>query len=289
MVKTPRSPSGPGEPVPEPLRAGATVLEVLDEGGANRRIRVRVEGWPGFAAGQFVMIGAGPVMAAPRTDPLLPRPMAIYREIDGSGSPDLEILFKVGGRGTALLSEARAGDVVSLVGPLGTPFPGAIPGEQAILVGGGTGVASIYQLARERTRVRDGSVSVLFGARSAGDLMGVDDFEALDAVAVSIATEDGSRGSSGLVTDLLAAALADGIASSRARVYACGPVGMMRRAAEVAKTHGIGCVVSLENHMACGFGVCLGCAAPLSAGGFGLVCREGPVFDAEAVAWEGLP
>ena len=57
----------------------------------------------------------------------------------------------------------------------------------------------------------------------------------------------------------------------------------------MAKTHGIGCVVSLENHMACGFGVCLGCAAPLSAGGFGLVCREGPVFDAEAVAWEGLP
>ena len=63
----------------------------------------------------------------------------------------------------------------------------------------------------------------------------------------------------------------------------------MRRAAEIAKTLDVTCLVSLENNMACGFGVCLGCAAPRSSGGFGLVCRDGPVFDAETIAWEGLP
>ena len=74
-----------------------------------------------------------------------------------------------------------------------------------------------------------------------------------------------------------------------ARLYVCGPTPMMRRCAEIAAERGAPCVVSLENNMACGFGVCLGCAAPLAGGGFALVCRDGPMFDAGAIAWEGLP
>ena len=88
------------------------------------------------------------------------------------------------------------------------------------------------------------------------------------------------------MTELLETALAG---PGPAHVYACGPTPMMRRAAEVAHSHERPCTVSLENNMACGFGVCLGCAAPLAGGGFGLVCREGPVFAASAVDWDGLP
>ena len=103
---------------------------------------------------------------------------------------------------------------------------------------------------------------VLLGARSAADLMGEADFAAL-GVALRIATEDGSRGERGLVTELLERALAE---RGRARVYTCGPTPMMERVAQLAAAAGLPCVVSLENHMACGFGVCLGCAAPLRRG-----------------------
>jgi dihydroorotate dehydrogenase electron transfer subunit len=128
-------------------------------------------------------------------------------------------------------------------------------------------------------------VSVLLGARSSDDLMGVEDFESL-GVDLRLATEDGSAGERGLVTALLEAELAE---DGTARVYACGPTPMMRRCAEISAERGRPCVVSLENNMACGFGVCLGCAAPLSTGGYALVCRDGPMFAAEHVAWEGLP
>jgi dihydroorotate dehydrogenase electron transfer subunit len=154
----------------------------------------------------------------------------------------------------------------------------------ALLVAGGTGVASVHDLA---ARIRDLAqpVHVLLGARTEADLMGLDDFDAL-GVPLRIATEDGSRGVRGLVTELLVAALEG---APRARVYACGPTPMMRRCAEIAAERGAPCVASLENAMACGFGVCLGCAVPRAGGGFALVCRDGPMFDAGEIDWEGLP
>jgi dihydroorotate dehydrogenase electron transfer subunit len=271
----------------DPIRIEAEVLELGDEGGANRRLRLRAAGWPGFDPGQFVMLSPGVLASAPRSDPLLPRPMAVYRERSEPGGAVLEILFKRHGRGTALLADARPGQRVRLVGPLGRPFAPPPSGERAVLVAGGTGIASVYELAARRLRDTGSGAPeplVLLGARSADDLMGEADFSALGAP-LRIATEDGSRGTRGLVTDLLEAALADGVPSS---VYACGPTAMMRRAAEIAARRGRACAVSLENPMACGFGVCLGCAAPLRSGGFALVCRDGPVLDAADVAWEAL-
>ena len=73
------------------------------------------------------------------------------------------------------------------------------------------------------------------------------------------------------------------------RVYTCGPTPMMHRCAQLCAEAGVRCVAALENHMACGFGVCLGCAAPLSNGSYALVCRDGPSFDASTIAWQGLP
>ncbi len=266
-------------PLPKPLRIDARVVENACEGGGNHRLRIGVPGWPGFEPGQFAMLSPGAIGAAPRTDPLLPRPMAVYRDF----GDEVEILFKRSGRGTALLGEARPGERVRLVGPLGRPFAPPRPGERALLVGGGTGVASLYELARRLVK-EGGDVAILLGARSAADLMGRADFDAFGN-RVRLASEDGSVGARGLVTDLLEAELARGGPN---RVYACGPTPMMRRCADLAAAANAAACASLENHMACGFGVCLGCAVPLRAGGFGLVCRDGPVFATGDVVWEGL-
>ena len=266
-----------------PLRALARVLALRDEGGANRRLALAVPGWPGFAPGQFAMLQAGARGSALRRDPLLPRPMAIYRECGAAGSGEIEILFKVHGRGTALLADLREGDALGFVGPLGRPFPDAPAGEPAWLVAGGTGIASVYPLAARLAR-RGNPVTVLLGARSADDLMGEEDFAELD-VRLEIATEDGSRGRKGLVTALLEDALADG---AEGGVYACGPTPMMAATSALAEARGRTCWVSLENPMACGFGVCLGCAAPRRDGSVALVCRDGPVLPGDQVAWEAL-
>jgi dihydroorotate dehydrogenase electron transfer subunit len=268
---------------PLPIRADARVLANRSEGGPHFRLWLAVPGWPGFAPGQFAMLSPGARGSVPRSDPLLPRPMAVYRERPDPGGPAIEILYKRTGRGTGLLAEALPGQHVALVGPLGRGFapPGA--GERAVLVAGGTGIASVYELARRLAGAV--AVRVLLGARGAADLMGVADFAALP-VDLTLATEDGSAGHRGLVTELLERELGAG---GPARVYACGPTGMMRLCAELSAARGVPCVASLENPMACGFGVCLGCAAPLAAGGYALVCRDGPMFDAAAISWERLP
>jgi dihydroorotate dehydrogenase electron transfer subunit len=170
-----------------------------------------------------------------------------------------------------------------MVGPLGRSFDLPAPGERVLLVAGGTGIASVFELTRRSCE--RAAVSVLLGARSAEDLMGVADFEGL-GVDLRIATEDGSSGARGLVTALLEDALAG---EAEARIFACGPTPMMQRCAELAAERGRPCIVSLENRMACGFGVCLGCAAPLREGGYALVCRDGPMFEAAAMDWKGLP
>jgi dihydroorotate dehydrogenase electron transfer subunit len=217
--------------------------------------------------------------------------MAIYRDaslttslVAGAG-PHIEVLYRVVGRGTTLRSEMVAGQSVSIVGPLGRGFSLGKESGEALLVGGGTGIASLYELAAALVRGGRG-VTVLLGARSELDLIGREDFEGLD-VELVCTTEDGSLGETGLVTAPLRERLAS--APEGSCVYACGPTPMMRAAADLAENLGVRCYVSLENPMACGFGVCLGCAAPRREGGFALVCRQGPVFDASEIAWEGLP
>jgi dihydroorotate dehydrogenase electron transfer subunit len=264
-----------------PLRVDAEVLENRGEGGANFRLVLRVPGWPGAEPGQFAMLSAGARTGVHRFDPLLPRPMAVYRTRSGADGPEVEVLYKVTGRGTGLLAETLPGQRVRVVGPLGRPFPEPRPGAAALLVGGGTGIASLFALA-ERARERS-RVVVLLGARTEAELMGLEDFASL-GVELRVATEDGSRGRAGRVTALLEEALSDGDAT----VFACGPNAMMARCAELAAEARVPCMVSLENHMACGFGVCLGCAAPRGDQGYALVCREGPVFEAEAIRWDGL-
>jgi len=210
--------------------------------------------------------------------------MAVYRTTGRGEETDVEILYKVTGRGTKLLAGAEPGDRVRLVGPLGNGFPTPGPGQSLVLVGGGTGIASLFELAAQAREEHE--VTVILGARDAASLMALEDFEKL-GLDLRIVTEDGSRGERGLVTDVLEARLSEG--GAEFVVHACGPTPMMQRCAEISQRRGIRCLVSLENRMACGFGVCLGCAVPLSEGGYGLVCSQGPVFESGELDWGGLP
>ena len=231
-------------------------------------IRVALPEWPGHRPGQFAMLLPNP--DARTRDPLLPRPMAVFR-----GGPDaLEFRFNVVGAGTALLSRMREGEALGVLGPLGNGF--AIPERAATLIGGGTGIASLYELAREAPR----GTRVLLGGRNQRALLALDDFRELP-VEVEFATEDVSLGHAGLVTDLLKP-------EPDSWVLACGPTPMMRRAAELAAAAGARCRVSLESMMACGFGICLGCAVPYDTG-FRYTCTHGPVFDAARLDWDRLP
>jgi dihydroorotate dehydrogenase electron transfer subunit len=265
-----------------PVRAIAEVLENLEIGPASHRLVLRIPDWPGAEPGQFVMISAGARTEVERTDPLLPRPMAVYRG-HVPGGERVEILYRSTGRGTRLMAEALPGQSMRVVGPLGEGFAEIADGARALLVGGGTGIASLYELAARAAGRAD--VRVLLGSRSEADLMGQADFAAL-GVPLEITTEDGSLGTRGLVTVALERLLAE---NADATVYACGPTPMMRACAELAKRADARCVVSLENNMACGYGVCLGCAVPRAEGGFSLICRQGPVYGADEIAWEGLP
>jgi dihydroorotate dehydrogenase electron transfer subunit len=169
------------------------------------------------------------------------------------------------------MAELSPGAQVSVLGPLGNGF--AVPDGPATLVGGGSGIASLYELAAARPH----DLRVLLGGRTRADILGLEDFEKL-GVELSLATDDGSLGRRGLVTDLLEPRAGE-------TVYACGPLGMMQRARELASAARARCLVSLENNMACGFGVCLGCVVKTPAG-FRYVCTHGPVFDADTLGWQ---
>jgi dihydroorotate dehydrogenase electron transfer subunit len=235
--------------------------------------------------GQFVML-----RPVPSADPLLPRALAFYAADAAAGR--IELLYRVVGIGTRLLSEIRAGERVTLWGPLGSAFALA-PSGRHLLVGGGIGVPPLVFLAESAPRTAQGAPGfvALLGAARADYLVGEAELAAA-GVAVRVATDDGSRGHHGFVTDLLQEALAGeggpASASAHPQVYACGPTPMLAAVARLCAAAGVPCQVSLEAPMACGVGVCLGCTVPLRSGGYARVCTEGPVFDAESIAWQAL-
>ena len=228
--------------------------------------------------GQFVHVRVNPAS----TDPLLRRPFSVWAADRGAGTVDL--LVQVVGRGTDLLAQLRPGAPLPMLGPLGRPFglpatPGCI-----VIVAGGVGVAPLTLLA-EHAR-RDGHTVVgLLGARSADRLVGRERLAA-QCGELLVATEDGSEGRPGLVTDLLAGFLRQ--TETRDLVCTCGPRPMMRRVAELCRAHAVPCQVSFESWMGCGVGACLGCVVPEAGGGMVRVCRDGPVFEAERIAWGRL-
>ena len=247
--------------------------------GDNHLLALRSREIAGSAKpGQFVM--AGPVDSL--SDPLLKRALAVY-SIPGADGEVLTLLIKVVGPGTRQLAALREGDRVALIGPLGNGFDTSLArGRVSLLVAGGVGIASVFLLAKELGDAGE-EVHLLYGARSARDLVGLRDFQDL-GIRVRVATEDGTRGVRGRVTRILEPYLRRWPAPELA-LYTCGPNPMMEAVSRLASDHGVGCQVSVETPMACGFGVCLGCSVR-TVRSYRLACTHGPVFDAREVVWE---
>jgi len=208
--------------------------------------------------------------------PLLRRPFSVY---DTDRKRKASFLFRVEGEGTRLLSLCAAGDPIDVLGPRGRGFRiEEIPEEAAtLLVGGGIGIPPIAYLSRV-LRERKREHEVLFGARGKQHLLGVDRLEALGQP-VSICTDDGSVGRTGLVTEALEERLRD-LSGQPVWLFACGPTAMLQVVIGLCHwyTNVIG-QVSLEERMSCGIGACLGCVVK-TVRGYERVCTEGPVFDA---------
>jgi dihydroorotate dehydrogenase electron transfer subunit len=235
---------------------------------------------------QFFMI------RIPGSEVLLRRPFSVCGlpgTFDDADDGTMQVLYKVVGRGTALLAELKPGARIDLLGPLGRGF--RLPegkDDRPVMVAGGIGSAPFPALA---VRLAEAGFEpiLLYGARTAGDLPLLDWFRA-HCSEVEVTTEDGSVGERGLVTAPLERLIAR-IGPDRARLYACGPDPMLRAVAKIALSSGARCDLSLEARMACGFGVCLGCVVPTHGpgpdgdDGFERVCVEGPVMDAGRLAW----
>jgi dihydroorotate dehydrogenase electron transfer subunit len=238
-------------------------------------------------AAQFFMIGI------PGAETLLRRPFSVCGlpgTFDGAPDGTAHVLYKVLGKATALMAALGPGAPLAVLGPLGRGFTAPEPedGLQPVFVAGGVGSAPFPALTAELER-RGGSRPILFyGGRSSADLPLLDWFRERCAQVLAT-TEDGSLGRQGLVTEPLAEWIAAAERPPRVLIQACGPTPMLREVARLALRHGVPCELSLEAHMACGFGVCLGCVVPVRTSGRGLdyerVCVEGPVMRAERLAW----
>ncbi len=199
------------------------------------------------------------------------------------------LLVKEVGVGTRALMKMPVGATVSSLGPLGTTFDPPPPDLTPVIVAGGVGIAPFVLFCRRLAETGRRGI-VLLGGRRRPDLYLRDTFEGF-GMDVRVASEDGSAGHHGRVTDLLDAALAD---AGRPQLYSCGPTGMLLRVAEVGADAGVPHQVSIERRMGCGMGCCLGCvvwARPPSGGPEEYLrsCTEGPVFDAGTIAWDQDP
>jgi dihydroorotate dehydrogenase electron transfer subunit len=263
--------------------------------------------------GQFVML-----RSTDSDDPLLGRAFALYDTYeDAAGRPrGIDVVYAVVGKFTSLLSRYAAGRELLIWGPLGNGFV-ASTCEHLVMVAGGIGHTPFRALAKEVRRLkRYGQppraprqarrVTLCYGARSAAYLAGLDDFRST-GIDVMIATDDGSHGHRGFVTDLLKQLLAcspGGTAlgspdarsqitgagvQSGTRVICCGPERMMESVAHLTAAAGVPCEVSLESPMACGVGICFSCVTRVWVGDgewdYRRTCVDGPVFDAARIAW----
>jgi len=234
---------------------------------------------PGIAAaaepGQFVHL------RVPALEPsALRRPFSIF-DADGD---KLTLLYKTVGRGTAALNAVRDGDRVDVLGPLGHGFPLKCVGE-ALLVGGGYGVAPLHFLARRFVAAAGLPTPKLFiGGRTSADLLALDRFQAL-GVEIFTATNDGSAGVKGLVTDPLDDVLANHYNSkTKFELFACGPDPMLKAVSLRATGTGMPGWISMDRHMVCGVGACYACIQKTVRGN-SRCCIEGPVFAAADLVW----
>jgi dihydroorotate dehydrogenase electron transfer subunit len=265
---------------------GRRTLEVVERRALGAYVVLAVEDpvGPVPRAGQFYMLAAAERWGGGEEErPFLPRAFSVLRAREGPGAdaaPDaggvrLEFMLEAVGPGTERLCELGPGDGLHVTGPLGLGFTGPGEGRRALLCGGGVGTAPLA-IWQDELLARGEPAPALLGFRDAEHAPGA---ELLHNPRV--ATDDGSHGHHGLVTDLLAAELDAG---PPAVVYACGPPPMLEAVRALCEARGVPCQLALESGMACGFGACFGCVVPLRAGGYLRLCVDGPVLDGALLA-----
>ncbi len=215
--------------------------------------------------------------------PLLRKPLGIHSVSEDK--KHIEILYKVVGEGTKLLSDKKKDDYFDVLGPLGNGFT-ALDSQCSILVAGGIGVAPLIFLAEKLAEIKNQKSKiknlVLIGTKTKSHILCEKEFKDLGCE-VKVATDDGSCGFKGNVTDLLRRDLS-AMSYEPSAIYACGPKPMLKATAEISKKFKAPCFGLLEEYMACGTGACFGCAVATKSG-FKRVCKDGPVFDLNIIEW----
>lgn len=227
------------------------------------------------APGQFINIKVSEAI-----EPLLRRPVSIH----SVHKDKLGILYEVLGPGTEILSQRKPGELLDVIGPLGNGFSLRTTNDKrqtTILVAGGMGVAPLLFLAET---IKGCKFLVLIGARNKSQVFCEKEFKKLGC-GVKIATDDGSYGFKGKVTDLLSSILRTAHGIRHTALYACGPRPMLKEVSRLSREYKISAQISLEEHMACGIGACLGCVVNTN-NGYQRVCKDGPVFDAKSIIWD---
>lgn len=261
------------------------------------RMVLSLEGYKGtIRAGQFFHIRAGSDY-----DPLLRRPLSVHRL--GPKSNLVELLYKVVGKGTQLMSRRSKATYLDVIGPLGNGFKISAETPDFILIAGGMGIAPLMALADELAKLRKRSITVILGAKTREHITCKRELMDLGAK-VAVVTEDGSEGEKGLATDILkdiieqfdvrktgypstskdTARFTIGDYRPEAGLYACGPMAMLKEVAKICRYYRLQAQASLEERMGCGLGACLGCVVKTGAG-YKRVCKDGPVFNLEEVLW----
>jgi dihydroorotate dehydrogenase electron transfer subunit len=213
--------------------------------------------------------------------PFLRRPFSVHRVKAGN----IELLYEVLGIGTEVLAKKKPGEYLDVMGPRGNGFNYKSQSHKVtksqVLVAGGMGVAPLIFLAE---KIKEHGLLVLIGARTKKQILCEKEFKDLGCE-VRIATDDGSGGFKGRVTDLLKNLLRVASCELRVTIFACGPKPMLKEIASISKRCHVPAQISLEEHMACGFGACLGCAVK-TRDGYKRACKEGPVFNAHEITWK---
>lgn len=239
--------------------------------------------------GQFVMI-----RLPGKTDPLLGRPFALYDLVydEGGNLIGLDIVYLQVGRMTGAFPSMPAGSYVDVWGPLGQPFPVFPECQKVTIVAGGIGQTPFLTFARQllgqqgfggdAPKVFAKQVQMIYGVRTATYFAGIEEFEKT-GMELLLATDDGSRGFHGRVTQLLESLPVTG------HWYGCGPEPMLKALGELAHKKKVPCHVSLESPMACGLGICFSCVVKVHAGDswdYRRICVDGPVFDSQCLVHE---
>jgi dihydroorotate dehydrogenase electron transfer subunit len=251
--------------------------------------------------GQFIHVKVGG-----EKGPLFRRPFSVFRRLPLKGGPlGIEIVYKVIGTGTSLMTGLRKGDTVDIIGPLGHGFELDRNKSVQVVVAGGTGAACLFLLAEEISKAGL-QLKVLLGADTKASVLLKKEYAALKGE-VMVSTDDGSYGYHGFVTQMLEKAFHEGKISTDCVIYSSGPEPMLKALAAICQKYALPAQVSVERHMMCGIGACLACvckvdpshisknrdlgsshiqSVPDKEFGYALACKDGPVFDVNEVIFD---